>query len=128
MFISMVLKGDEVSLRYGYDYDSSAEKYFILKLMGTVLSKGDEWISGNAAVDEILTAPPYVSDEIIKEEIQNTARMFASDMLLLKFVQGLPIVGAIGGAFNPVYYSKIMNYVRLKYHKRYLTDKLQEAR
>ena len=25
----------------------------------------------------------------------------------------------VGGVFNQVYYNKIMNYVRLKYHKRY---------
>jgi hypothetical protein len=41
-------------------------------------------------------------------------------MLLLKFIQGLPVVGIVGGAANPVYYSKIMKYVQLKYRKRYL--------
>ena len=45
-------------------------------------------------------------------------------MLVLKFIQGLPIVGIVGGAFNPVYYNKIMKYVRIKYYKRYLIEKL----
>ena len=48
------------------------------------------------------------------------ASAFAVDMLLLKFIQGLPVVGVIGGAANPVYYSKVMKYVQMKYRKRYL--------
>lgn len=128
LFIGMILKGIyEVALRYGYDYDSSAEKYLILKMMGTALSKGDEWEKSNAEIDEILCAPPVVSEDIIKEEIANTAKLFATDMLVLKFIQGLPIVGVVGGAFNPVYYSKTLNYVRVKYYKRYLTDKLRRT-
>lgn len=41
-------------------------------------------------------------------------------MILLKFIQGLPVVGIIGGAANPIYYSKVMKYVQMKYRKRYL--------
>ena len=51
-------------------------------------------------------------------------------MLLLKFIQGVPVVGIIGGAANPVYYNKVMKYVQLKYRKRYLMrqkEKLQVA-
>lgn len=127
LFIGMVLKGIyEVSLRYGYNYDSSAEKYLILKMMGTALSKGEEWEINNKKVDEILCSPPFVSEDVINKEIENTARLFATDMLVTKFIQGLPVVGVIGGALNPVYYSRILNYVRLKYQKRYLIDKLCE--
>ena len=65
-------------------------------------------------------------DEIkfVRYEIEDTSKFFATDMLVLKFIQGLPIVGVVGGVFNPVYYNKIMNYIRLKYHKRYSLDKL----
>jgi len=41
-------------------------------------------------------------------------------MLCLKFIQGLPVVGAIGGAANVIYDKKILNYAELKYQKRYL--------
>lgn len=41
-------------------------------------------------------------------------------MLFLKFIQGLPVVGILGGMANPVYYNKVMKYVQLKYRKRYL--------
>ena len=52
--------------------------------------------------------------------MQETASAFALDMLLLKFIQGLPVVGVLGGAANPVYYNKIMKYIQIKYRKRYL--------
>lgn len=127
LFIGMVLKGIyEIALRYGYDYHSSAEKYLILKMIATALSRGDEWETGNREVDETLCSPPFASEDTIKEQIDRTARLFAADMLVLKFIQGFPIIGMIGGAFNPVYYERILKYVRLKYHKRYLIDKLTE--
>ena len=54
-------------------------------------------------------------------------KLFAVDMLLLKFIQGMPVVGFLGGAANPVYYRKVMQYVLLKYRKRYLQKQLQEG-
>ena len=104
LFIGMILKGTyEIALRYGYSYDSSAEKYLILKMIDTALLKCDEWERSNAEIGEILCTPPLVSDESIKEEIANTAKLFATNMLVLKFIQGLPVVGIVGGVFNPVY-------------------------
>jgi hypothetical protein len=57
------------------------------------------------------------------EQLQHTSDAFAMDMLLMKFIQGLPIVGIVGGLANPVYYQRILNYVKLKYRKRYLLTK-----
>lgn len=127
IFTGMILKGIyEVSLRFGYDYNSLEEKYFILTMMKAALSKGDAGNSLNDEVDAMLSSPCMVDNDILKKEIENTSKVFATDMLVLKFIQGLPVVGVVGGAFNPVYYNKILNYVRLKYHKRYLLDKLKE--
>lgn len=129
IFIGMILKGVyEVSLKYGYDYDSADEKYFILIMMKTALSKGEDWNIFNKEVDSMLSASFAVNDDVIKCEIEDTSKIFATDMLVLKFIQGLPIVGIVGGIFNPIYYNKIMTYVRLKYHKRYLLDKLNTMR
>lgn len=125
IFIGMILKGVyETALRYGYDYDSLREKYFILTMMKTALSKGEDWDRFNSEVDSMLSFPCEVSEDDVKNEIENTSGVFATDMIVLKFIQGLPIVGIVGGIFNPIYYGKVLNYVRLKYHKRYLLDKL----
>lgn len=63
--------------------------------------------------------------ERVKEQTGRTADAFAMDMVLLKFVQGLPVVGILGGAGNPLYYNKVIKYAELKYRKRYLL-KLRE--
>ncbi|MBQ9116790.1 MAG: EcsC family protein [Clostridia bacterium] len=129
LFIGMVLKGIyEVSLHYGYEYDSPNEKYFILKLMETALAKGEDFEIGDCEINELITCSRAISDDDVKLEIENASNRFATDMLVLKFIQGLPVIGIVGGVFNPVYYRKILSYVRLKYHKRYLRDKLWELR
>lgn len=125
IFIGMILKGIyEVALKYGYDYNSTSEKYLILTMMKAALAKGEEWDFLNEEVDNMISSAFAVSDSDLKNEIDETSKAFATDMIVLKFIQGFPVVGIIGGMFNPIYYSKIMNYVRLKYHKRYLLDKL----
>ena len=93
-------------------------------MMKTALSKGEDWNTFNEEVDGMLSTSYAVSDDVLKSEIEDISKVFATDMLVLKFIQGLPVIGVVGGVFNPVYYNKIMSYVRLKYHKRYLLDKL----
>ena len=122
LFLGTLLKGIyETALHYGFDYDSRQEQLLILKMMEVSLSNGADWAGKNAEVDEMLSQETSeVTDEDVNNQIKATAAAFAMDMLLLKFVQGLPVVGILGGAANPVYYRKVMNYVQLKYHKRYL--------
>lgn len=123
VFTGVLLKGVyETSLRYGIDYHTAAEKMFILKMMETAVSKGDEWTSLNAMVDEYMENGFNTewSDAELKTQIERTSRAFAVDMLLLKFIQGIPVVGILGGMGNPVYCRKIQQYVGVKYQKRYL--------
>lgn len=123
MFVGVLLKGIyETSLHYGYDYNAVGERYLILKMMETSLAKGERWVELNAEVDRLIyQGRQEVPDlEDMEEQRRRTADAFAIDMILLKFIQGLPIVGILGGAGNPVYYNKVLHYVRLKYHKRYL--------
>lgn len=122
LFLSTLLKGIyETALNYGFDYESRQEQMLILKMMEAALSTGEEWSTLNRQVDGMLCGEERViTEELFKAQIKNTASAFAVDMLLLKLIQGLPLVGMIGGAANPVYYRKVMKYVQLKYRKRYL--------
>lgn len=122
LFLGTLLKGVyETALNYGFDYESRQEQIFILKMIQTALVAGEDWATRNAEVDEMLALETVgITDEDFKQQLKETASAFAVDMLLLKFIQGLPVIGILGGAANPVYYSKIMKYVRLKYRKRYL--------
>ena len=122
LFLSTLLKGIyETALNYGFDYESKREQLLILRMMAASLSTGEEWVQRNAQVNELLNmAETGISDAEFETQMKETASVFAVDMLLLKFIQGLPVVGIFGGAANPVYYSKVMKYVQLKYRKRYL--------
>lgn len=129
LFVGMLLKGIyETALRYGFSYDGLAERMLILRMMDTSLAKGSAWREKNRAVDsclrQALMAAP--TREEVDRQLCQTAQTFALDMLALKFIQGLPLVGVLGGAANPVYYHRVMRYVQLKYHKRYLYGKRKE--
>ena len=122
LFLGTLLKGIyETALNYGYDYNCRQEQLLILKMMAASLSSGEDWCACNAQVDAMLAGDiPVITEEEWKDQIKKTASVFAMDMLLLKFIQGVPVVGILGGVANPFYYRKIMKYVQLKYRKRYL--------
>ena len=123
LFLGAILRGVyETALHYGYGYESPEEQMRILLMMETSLSTGDDWARGNAAVDLRMQSELPVSTEDLDAQIRHTAAVFADDLLLLKFIQGLPLVGILGGSANPVYYGKVLRYVQLKYRQRYLLD------
>lgn len=121
LFLGTLLRGVyEAALNYGFSYATIQEQYLILKMMEASLSPGEDWQQRNDEVNRSLWDKPEITDEVLREQLQRTAAAFAMDMLLLKLLQGIPVVGLIGGAANPFYYNKVMRYVQLKYNKRYL--------
>ena len=42
----------------------------------------------------------------------------------MKFLQGIPIVGAVGGAYDVIYMKKVNDYAKLKYNRRFLEGQL----
>lgn len=127
LFLGTLLKGVyETALAYGFTYESRQEQLLILKMMETALTTGEDWARKNRAVDEMLILEtPEITDDVFLAQLRDTSGSFAMDMLILKFIQGIPVVGVLGGAANPVYYNKVMQYVKLKYRKRYLLNQEQ---
>ena len=129
VFIGVVLKSVyEIALSYGYDYRKTDEQYFILRLLEASLAPDDEKESVNMQVDKLIDY--YVKDVSVgydmEFQMRQTADAFATDMLCLKFIQGLPLIGVIGGAVNVSYCKKISDYARIKYQKRYLMQKEEQ--
>lgn len=123
LFITMILKTVyEIALSYGFNYEEEIEQIYVLNLICGALTSGEEQKKYNNILeqlnDDILNKRPV--NYILDEEIRNTSKVLSEAMLTTKFIQGLPIVGVIGGVINFTVINKISSYSKLKYKKRYL--------
>ena len=129
VFIGVVLKSVyEIAMSYGFAYDTEEEQYFILTMLEAALASEGKKETCNQSVDKLIG---FYTKQIpvgfdLDAQMRETADCFAADMLCLKFIQGLPLVGVIGGLSNVVYCKRIMEYAQLKYQKRYLLQKAQQ--
>ena len=58
----------------------------------------------------------------LENEVKLTSQAISAEILASKFVQSLPVVGMVGGAYDMLYMSWIAEYTDLKYRKRMLDD------
>lgn len=129
LFISLIIKTIyEIALSYGYNYNKDEEKAYILLLISTSLSKGERKKELNEKADmlarEIDKANNIQLD--LQKYIKTASSVLSEAMLTAKFIQGFPIVGAIGGLSNYSIIKKIANYASIKYKKRYLIEKAKK--
>lgn len=121
LFVATILRGIyQISLSYGFDYKTKKEKIYILRLIRTALAKTPE---EKYKHNENLENGKYYNI-ILEDEIKNTAQVMANSLLLEKFIQGIPVIGAVGGAVNNSIYKKISNFSMIKYKKRYIKEKI----
>jgi hypothetical protein len=124
VFVGVVLKSVyEVALHYGYRYDTPEEKYFILKIIETSLSHGQTLVKENAKLNGFIQSPALPEDYDVASQIAATSATMSKELLYMKFLQGIPVIGAVGGAYNTVYLQQILKYAKLKYQRRFLYDK-----
>ncbi len=110
---------------YGFEYDSKTEQVFMLKLIETALSYGDEAEKLN---DEVNTLMDQIDNEdytyygLISQQINKAAEAVSKEVLYMKFVQTVPVVGAAGGVSNLTCLNKVGRYAELKYRKRFIMN------
>ncbi|MBA4688556.1 MAG: EcsC family protein [Candidatus Galacturonibacter soehngenii] len=129
IFLSVMVKTiNEIALHYGYPYNTQKEKIFMLSIICGALSKGEAQKMYSEKIDTIgrsidsafiLT---YDLDEVMKE----TSTLLSTTLLTAKVIQGIPIVGILGGTVNPVIIHKLGKYAKVKYKKRFLQKKILE--
>lgn len=121
LFTGMILKSIyEIALHYGYGYETEEEKYFILLLIRCALARERAWEKSKERMQAFLIEeqlPPCYDREL---EIQKTAEVLSQELLYMKFLQGLPVVGAVGGAYDAIYLNAILQYGKIVYKKRFL--------
>ena len=128
VFLTMLLKGlYEMAASYGYDYNKKEEQILILRMIAAGLADGAGKRKADRLVEEWLGFVPAAEARSFEEEVEQASAALSNAMLMAKFIQGLPVVGAAGGMNNPVVYQKVSQYAALKYKKRYLAAKRQGA-
>lgn len=126
LFTAMILKSlYEIAGHYGYSCQTEEEKYFILKLIQGALSFGDGLIVVNHAIDTYIDMETLPADYQREAQILDTSGTLSSELLYMKFLQGIPIAGIIGGAYDTFYLKKITDYARLKYQRRFLVGRIR---
>lgn len=129
LFLSVIMRTlYEIALSYGFNYEEKEEKIYLLLIICGAISKGERKKEYDQQIEQLGTeldqniAPAIDLDE----QIKLTSDLLSDTLLTAKFIQGIPIVGAVGGCVNYTVLNKISTYGRIKYKKRYLRRKLAE--
>lgn len=120
LFTGLMLKGVyEIALNYGFDYEDEEEKRFVLLLIRGALSYGRELQNINEELNFYMDYGAYMKASTVEDSIKAAAGCLSGELLYMKFLQGIPLVGAIGGLYDAVYMKQIMEYAELKYRRRF---------
>ena len=57
----------------------------------------------------------------LEQQIDQTAGCLSKELLYMKFLQGIPVIGAVGGAYDAVYTKRVVKYAEMKYRRRFYT-------
>lgn len=121
VFTGMVLRSlYETAGHFGFPYDTPEERYFQLLLIRGAMSWGDELLSCSKQLDDFLIAPTLPPDYDPQSSIRAAAQGLSQQLLYTKFLQGIPVVGVAGGAWDAVCLNRIQQFARLKYQRRLL--------
>lgn len=121
VLIAMMLKSVyEIAESYGFGVKNIEEKYFILSLFDLAFCPEEEKMAKSRECDSIFLSIERREDLVMnfEEKKYSVASSLCEGMLLAKFIQGLPVVGVVGGLANFPYMASIAKVAHLKYEKR----------
>lgn len=111
----------EIALHFGYEYENENEKRFILLVIEGALSHGVELQQINNELNFFIEHNYFHTSGELSSSITKTAGCLSKELLYMKFLQGIPVVGIVGGAYDFIYMNKVSKYAQLKYKRRFLT-------
>lgn len=125
LLTAMMLKNIyEIALHYGFTYEEKDEKRFILKVIEASLSHGVDLQRLNNEINDFISHGYFQENQTLDETITTTAASLSKELLYMKFLQGIPVVGVVGGAYDFIYMNKVSKYAKLKYQRRFLTKQM----
>ena len=129
LFITLLLRNIyKISMKYGYAFDTDEEKKFILMVIAAAMKDGEEMVLADKKINKLIRAGLFTDESTVDERINEAAVALAHALLLMKFLQKIPVVGVIGGASDFIYMERISDYAVLKYQRRFLIDQLRNGR
>lgn len=126
LFLSLVMKSVyEIALSYGYQYETEEEKAYILLLICTAMTKQERQKEFHQKLEKLGESidSGIVTEIDLEEHMKTTAAILSEALLTAKFIQGIPLVGAVGGIVNYNIIRKISRFAGVKYKKRYYMNK-----
>ena len=121
VFAALLLRSlYEMACQFGLPYNTPEEQYFQLLLIEGALSYGDELKACNRKINDFTFSPVLPEDYELKAQVAKTAQALSRQLLYMKFLQGIPIVGVAGGAYDVVCLDRVQRFARLKYQRRLL--------
>ena len=125
LFTGLMLKSVyEIALNYGFDYQEENEKRFILLVIQGALSYGMDLDRINTELNHYMKYGSYYENNTLESCIKETAGCLSKELLYMKFLQGIPLVGAAGGAYDAIYMSQVVKFAEMKYRRRFYEGKL----
>lgn len=115
----------QTAVRYGFHYDTPEEQYYILLLLCAALSRGPERAVYSGRADDFGRRMDHgeIPAFALETQIQETASVLSKAMLVVKFIQGAPVLGLVGGLSNFSASRSVTEVAGLKYQKRFLEKK-----
>ena len=127
IFIGVIIKTVyEIALSYGFDYEKEEELIYILTLISAALTIEEKQIKFNCKLDYLgrkIDSNIKIEDNL-EEVIKETSEVLSESLLIAKFIQGLPVIGIVGGLTNYNVINKLTTYGNLKYKKRFIVNKI----
>ncbi|MCM1180532.1 MAG: EcsC family protein [Clostridium sp.] len=135
VFVSVLLKSIyEIAISYGFEYTTDREKLFILKMIDTSLKSGNLLRTKDAELNRLIERyhmeeresgevdemAEFVTELQIVRQIDDSAKALSHELLYGKFVQGMTIVGVVGGTADVTCLKRVTDYAKLKYKRRFL--------
>ena len=121
VFTALLLRSlYEMACQFGLPYRTPEEQYFQLLLIEGALSYGEELKACNRKLNAFISSPALPENYDQKVQITKTAQALSQQLLYMKFLQGIPIVGVAGGAYDVICLDRVQRFARLKYQRRLL--------
>ena len=116
----------EMAGHFGFPYTTPQEQYFQLLLIQGAFSYGDDLLACDRELNRFIHSPGLPEGFDRSAQINKTARLLSQQLLYMKFLQGIPLVGVAGGAYDVVCLNRVQRFAKLKYQRRLLLK--QKAR